>query len=98
MELKLKTPCEIVEANAGFHTELSIRTIGENVVEEELRWGVDSTITVPPLAETIAELVILEDNQIRYMFDQLLYFVLLPLCQITLFHQFIIVTNIFISS
>ncbi|VDM12833.1 unnamed protein product [Wuchereria bancrofti] len=65
MELKLKTPCEIVEANAGFHNELSIVSIGENTVEEELRWGVDSTIKVPPLCETVAELVILEDNQTR---------------------------------
>lgn len=63
--MKLKTPCEIVEANAGFHNELSILNIGENTVEEELIWGVDSTIKVPPLCETIAELVILEDNQTR---------------------------------
>ncbi|KAL3989635.1 hypothetical protein ACH3XW_28475 [Acanthocheilonema viteae] len=65
MQLKLKTPCEIVEANAGFHNELSIVSIGENTVEEELIWGVDSTIQVPSLCETVAELVILEDNQIR---------------------------------
>ncbi|EFO23923.1 LIN-24 Like family member [Loa loa] len=65
MELKLKTPCEIVEANAGFHNELSIVNIGENTIEEELKWGVDSTIEVPPLCETVAELVILEDNQTR---------------------------------
>lgn len=65
MQLKLKTPCEIVEANAGFHNEISIIHIGENTVEEELTWGVDSTITVPPFCETIAELVILEDCQTR---------------------------------
>uniref|UniRef100_A0A915Q1S0 Uncharacterized protein n=1 Tax=Setaria digitata TaxID=48799 RepID=A0A915Q1S0_9BILA len=65
MELKLKTPCEIVEANAGFHNEISILNIGENTIEEELLWGVDSTILVPPLCETVAELVILEDNQTR---------------------------------
>ncbi|KAM3728728.1 Dual-specificity RNA methyltransferase RlmN [Dirofilaria immitis] len=65
MELKLKTPCEIIEANAGFHNELSIVNIGENTLEEELIWGVDSTIKVPPSSETIAELIILEDNQVR---------------------------------
>lgn len=65
MQLKLKTPCEIVEANAGFHNEISIIHIGENTVEEELTWGVDSTINVPPFCETIAELVILEDCQTR---------------------------------
>ncbi|CAG9540457.1 unnamed protein product [Cercopithifilaria johnstoni] len=65
MELKLKTPCEIVEANAGFHNEISIVNIGENTVEEELTWGVDSTIKVPAFCETVAELVILEDHQIR---------------------------------
>lgn len=65
MELKLKAPCEVVEANAGFHNELTIVNIGENTVEEELIWGVDSTIKVPSLCETVAELVIIEDNQIR---------------------------------
>ncbi|VDN19268.1 unnamed protein product [Gongylonema pulchrum] len=59
------TPCEVVEANAGFRNELSVIHIGENTVEEELVWGVDSTVRVPPLCETVAELVILEDHQIR---------------------------------
>lgn len=66
MELKLKTPGEIVEANAGFRSEISVSHIGENMVEEELVWGVDSRISVPPHRETIAELVILEDHQTRY--------------------------------
>ncbi|VDK52714.1 unnamed protein product [Gongylonema pulchrum] len=68
MQLKLKTPCEIVEANAGFHNEISVMHIGENTVEEELSWGVDSTINVPPFCETVAELIILEDHQTRLHF------------------------------
>jgi len=65
MSLKLKTPCEVVEANAGFKTELSVMHIGENTTEEELAWGVDSTVRVPPRSETVAQLVILEDNKLR---------------------------------
>uniref|UniRef100_A0A1I7WE56 HTH_48 domain-containing protein n=1 Tax=Heterorhabditis bacteriophora TaxID=37862 RepID=A0A1I7WE56_HETBA len=60
--LKLKTPCEVVEANAGFHQEIMLNHIGENTAEEELCWGVDSCVRVPPNCETIAELVILEEQ------------------------------------
>ncbi|KAK6751073.1 hypothetical protein RB195_002817 [Necator americanus] len=60
--LKLKTPCEVVEANAGFHQEVQLNHIGENTNEEELCWGVDSCVRVPPSCETIAELVILEEQ------------------------------------
>ncbi|VDM41748.1 unnamed protein product [Toxocara canis] len=66
MALKLKTPGEVVEANAGFHNEVSVMHIGENTTEEELIWGVDSTVRVPPLCETVAELVILEEHHTRY--------------------------------
>lgn len=65
MALKLKTPCEVVEANAGFHNEISITHIGENTAEEELIWGIDSNVRVPPRCEAVAELVILEDRQVR---------------------------------
>ncbi|VIO86120.1 Uncharacterized protein BM_BM2499 [Brugia malayi] len=65
MSLKLKTPGEVVEANAGFNSELTVINIGENTIEEELTWGVDSTIRVPPFCETTAELIILEDHQTR---------------------------------
>uniref|UniRef100_A0A915BEU0 Uncharacterized protein n=1 Tax=Parascaris univalens TaxID=6257 RepID=A0A915BEU0_PARUN len=65
MALKLKTPGEVVEANAGFHNEVSVMHIGENTTEEELIWGVDSTVRVPPLCETVAELVILEEHHTR---------------------------------
>lgn len=65
MALKLKTPCEVVEANAGFHNEISVTHIGENTAEEELIWGIDSNVRVPPRCEAVAELVILEDRQVR---------------------------------
>ncbi|MFH4977800.1 hypothetical protein AB6A40_004509 [Gnathostoma spinigerum] len=65
MSLKLKTPCEVVEANAGFHNEVSVYHIGENTTEEELTWGVDSNVRVPPLCETVAQLVILEERHTR---------------------------------
>ncbi|WKY05362.1 hypothetical protein Q1695_005961 [Nippostrongylus brasiliensis] len=35
---------------------------GENTNEEELCWGVDSCVRVPPSSETVAELVILEEQ------------------------------------
>ncbi|CAJ0569788.1 unnamed protein product, partial [Mesorhabditis spiculigera] len=65
MELKLKTPCEVVEAGAGFAQEVSLNHIGENSVEEELTWGVDSCVRVPPNSETCAELVVLEEQMVR---------------------------------
>jgi len=58
--LRLKTPCEIVEANAGFKHEISVCNNGEETIEEELTWGVDSQVKVPPNTETTAELVITE--------------------------------------
>ncbi|CAB3409967.1 unnamed protein product [Caenorhabditis bovis] len=61
VSLKLKTPCEVVEANAGFTQEVMLNHIGENTNEEELSWGVDSTVRVPPNTEAVAELVIIED-------------------------------------
>lgn len=72
MSLKLKTPCEVVEANAGFHNEISITHVGENTTEEELIWGIDSNVRVPPRCEAVAELVILEDRQVRSVIHLLL--------------------------
>uniref|UniRef100_A0A914RCT5 Uncharacterized protein n=1 Tax=Parascaris equorum TaxID=6256 RepID=A0A914RCT5_PAREQ len=62
------------EQEYSFKTERSTRStatvvvvmhIGENTTEEELIWGVDSTVRVPPLCETVAELVILEEHHTR---------------------------------
>lgn len=56
----LKTPCEILEANAGFKHEIEFRNANENTVAEILTWGVDSNIAVPARYQTTAELVVEE--------------------------------------
>lgn len=62
--LKLATPCEIAEANAGFKKDIAVVNIGEDTIEEELCWGVDSTIRVPPHTETTAQLIITEAQRV----------------------------------
>lgn len=62
MDIKLATPCEVFEANAGFHKETSLTNINGQTIEEELVWGVDSQIKVPPRHKTTASLVIDEDE------------------------------------
>ena len=49
MDVKLTTPCSILEANAGFHRELSLTEMDEQTIEEELTWEVDSQIVVRSL-------------------------------------------------
>ena len=62
MSVKLATPCEVFEANAGFHRELCLTDSGGQSFEEELVWSVDSIIKVPPKHKTIAKLVVSEDK------------------------------------
>ena len=62
MNISLKTPCEVFEANAGFHREMSLTNSSGQSVEEELVWEVDSQIKVPPKHRTLAELVISEEQ------------------------------------
>ena len=62
MSLTLKSPCEIFEANAGFKREMSLTNIQGETFEEQLSWGVDSQIKVPPRTKATAELVISEDE------------------------------------
>ena len=62
MDVKLATPCEVFEANAGFHRETSLTNINGETIEEELSWGVDSQIKVPRKSKTAASLVIDEDE------------------------------------
>jgi len=50
----------VAEANAGFKREITVTNIGEDTVEEELMWAVDSNVKVPANTETTAELVITE--------------------------------------
>ncbi|XP_064628684.1 uncharacterized protein LOC135488143 isoform X2 [Lineus longissimus] len=62
VSVTLKTPGEVFEANAGFHRELSLMKTEGETKEEELNWAVDSQIRVPPKHETVAELVISEEQ------------------------------------
>ncbi|KAL5015701.1 hypothetical protein ScPMuIL_005290 [Solemya velum] len=62
VDIKLTPPNPIIEANAGFHGELSMTKGTEQTFEEELVWSVDNQISVPSLSATKAELVIKEDS------------------------------------
>lgn len=46
MSVTLKTPCEVLEASAGFHREMSLNRIEGEEIEETLSWGVESQIRV----------------------------------------------------
>ncbi|VDO84233.1 unnamed protein product [Schistosoma margrebowiei] len=48
-------PNSIMEANAGFKHEISIGSSTRQSTEEELAWGVDTRITVPPRHSAFAE-------------------------------------------
>lgn len=62
LSVKLATPCEVFEANAGFRREISLEKSEGQIAEEELCWGVDSQIKVPARCRTIAKLVVTEDE------------------------------------
>jgi hypothetical protein len=44
MGLKLKTPCEVVGANAGFKTEINVVNIGEDTTEEVINLCVTTCV------------------------------------------------------
>lgn len=62
IDIKLVPPNPVIEANAGFHGELSMNKSTEETFEEELTWSVDNQISVPPMFKTKAELIIKEDE------------------------------------
>ncbi|KAI0218843.1 hypothetical protein LSAT2_029485 [Lamellibrachia satsuma] len=62
MDVKLTTPGSILEANAGFHRELSLTEIEGQTIEEELTWAVDSQIEVKPGHRAEAKLIIVEEE------------------------------------
>ncbi|CAH1778108.1 unnamed protein product [Owenia fusiformis] len=62
MSVKLATPCEIFEANAGFNREMTLTNYEGQTIEEELTWGVDSQIKVPARTTAEAKLMILEEK------------------------------------
>ncbi|KAK2142061.1 hypothetical protein LSH36_1001g00011 [Paralvinella palmiformis] len=62
MNLSLKTPGEVFEANAGFRRELSLTNASTQSIQKSLTWEVDSQIKVPSGIRTTAELVVSEDQ------------------------------------
>ncbi len=62
MSVTMSTPCEIMEANAGFSRELSLTNTEGQTLEEELSWGVQSEITVPGRHRAEAKLIITEEE------------------------------------
>lgn len=60
--VKLQTPCGIMEANAGFHREISLTNCKAQTVEEELVWGVDSQVHVKGKHRAEAKLIIKEEE------------------------------------
>lgn len=62
MNIKLTTPCQVLEANAGFHREMSLFNSESETIEEELCWAVDSQIEVKEDHVGEAKLVILEEE------------------------------------
>ncbi|KAH9581831.1 hypothetical protein MS3_00008848 [Schistosoma haematobium] len=62
LSLKLALPNSIMEANAGFKHEISIGSSTRQSTEEELAWGVDTRITVPPRHSAFAEVKIEEEE------------------------------------
>jgi len=63
MCVTLKTPCEVFEGNAGFHSELTLTKAEGETIEEELTWGVESHIKVNAGELATASLVV---EEIKY--------------------------------
>lgn len=62
MDIKLTPPNPIIQANAGFRSELCLSQANGQTFEEEITWSVDSNVNVPPKYVTMAELVMKEDE------------------------------------
>src|SRR6218665_326336 len=62
MNVKLSTPCEILELNAGFKRETALTNAEGQTVEEELTWGVDCEVEVKAHHAGEAKLIILEEE------------------------------------
>lgn len=60
--VKLTTPCEFLEINAGFKREITLVSTDSQTTEEELTWGVDSQVKVEKGHTAEAKLVILEEE------------------------------------
>lgn len=58
--ISFKLPYDVVELAAGLRSEQSVECGKDKSNEEEITWGVDSTVKVAPFTKTTAELVINE--------------------------------------
>ncbi|XP_070579175.1 uncharacterized protein [Ptychodera flava] len=58
----LSPPNPVIQANAGFSKEISLKNVEEQTLDEELTWTVDTKITIPKHTETTAELLIEEEE------------------------------------
>jgi len=58
----LTTPCQILEANAGFRREMTLANSESETIEEELTWSVDSQVNVLGRHIGEAKLVIMEQE------------------------------------
>ncbi|KAI3381756.1 hypothetical protein SNEBB_001891 [Seison nebaliae] len=60
--MEIALPGDIVELGAGFKTEYSLENERHKSIEEEMTWNVESTVRVPAMTETTAQLVVKEDE------------------------------------
>lgn len=60
--LSLTLPGDVLEVGCGFSRELSVTNTVQESFEQELTWGVDSQVKVPPKHKTTASLMINEDE------------------------------------
>jgi len=60
--VKLTTPGQILEANAGFRREMTLANCESETIEEEMTWSVDSQVNVLGRHIGEAKLVILEQE------------------------------------
>lgn len=63
LSVSLKLPCEIMEANAGYHREVSLTKTDGQTFEEEMSWGAESEIRVESRHMANAQLVVREKKK-----------------------------------
>lgn len=63
MGIKLTTPCEVLEANAGYRREVTLTNSDGETIDEEMTWGVESIIHVKGEHVAEAQLVVNERKQ-----------------------------------
>ncbi|BFZ16181.1 hypothetical protein BsWGS_19220 [Bradybaena similaris] len=62
LDLKFALPSKILSATAGFGRDLTLETSDESTREESIKWSINSNIKVPGKHQTVAELVVKEQQ------------------------------------